>query len=513
MRSDGNPSLKPSADGVLYVSAWSVSLKVRDRHLHVAARTGRDFTEARFAKVGRPRLRRLVIVSKGGAASWESLAWCKGAGVGVLVLDRSGNVLASTGERASGVPALRRAQVEATESEAGLRVVRYLLGRKLAGQGANLKQFFPEDREAIGVVTTAAERIESSRQVRDALLWEAKAASSYWRSFAKLQARFSGGDLGKIPERWCTLGERQSLLSASPRRAITPANAILNYLYQLALFGCSFSLEALGLDPQLGWAHKDAPYRDSAALDLLETVRPAIDGYVASLLADRTFSRKEFIELPDGQVKLAPSLSKLLAESTLARWERAAAEPAEEIARILASSARTPVTVRTRLTQADRKRGRAGAARVEGRRLPSACRMCGELLPVDDRGHARKICDPCFPSFDAERTEHLTTAGKQAFARMRARADDPAQSVAARAKRAEKSRQTSLAIRAWEREHGRASDRTRYAREILPIIRAMSVAELAPSTGLSKFYCRQVQHGERVLHEIHWEKLPGLSVR
>lgn len=126
----------------------------------------------------------------------------------------------------------------------------------------------------------------------------------------------------------------------------------------------------MGLDPGMGWIHRDAPYRDSAALDVLEAIRPDVDSLVLELLSERAFSRLEFVESPNGHVRLAPSLASELASHSLERWQRRAGPIAEEIARLVASSAAHPVRVRTRLTQADRRR-------AEGH---SAARSMGEFL-------------------------------------------------------------------------------------------------------------------------------------
>jgi hypothetical protein len=89
---------------------------------------------------------------------------------------------------------------------------------------------------------------------------------------------------------------------------------------------------------------------------------------------------------------------------------------------------------------------------------------------------------------------------------MRASPDDPARSRAATAKKRDKSRSTSLAMRAWEREHGRG-DPDVYDREILPTIQEMTVPQLMKLTGLSQFHCWKVRKGERRLHVRHWEGL------
>jgi hypothetical protein len=48
-------------------------------------------------------------------------------------------------------------------------------------------------------------------------------------------------------------------------------------------------LPGRGTRPGIGWVRRDAPYRDSAALDLLEPLRPELDGYLLRLIGERTF--------------------------------------------------------------------------------------------------------------------------------------------------------------------------------------------------------------------------------
>ena len=500
-------SIAPSVDGVLYVGAWSVTLRVRNRHLVVSARTGREVAEARLAKIGRPSLRRLVVVTKGGYASWEVLSWLRGIGASLLVMDRSGLILASSGDRATGTPALVRAQVAAAGSQTGLEVVRSLLDAKLAGQLANVVRFRPLETEAQSEIARARVRLGEASTLAEALAAEAKAANTYWGAFAGLQMTFARADLPKIPERWRAAGDRHSALSSSPKKAVTAVHAMINYAYQLAEFEAQLSLCSLGLDPQLGWAHFDAPYRASAALDLLEAIRPTADALIAELIASRTFSRREFIELPTGQVRLAPSLARWLTETALPMFEQAVAPVAEDVARIIGASAGSPVRVRTRLTQADRKRGRSSGRARQTKRMPSACQRCGVMLSIDERGHARRVCEECLPEFEHERTDKLVKGAKQTLSAMRSSTQDPAQSDEARRKRIEKARAMSRAARAWEREHGPVADPAVYEREILPRIRATSVRRLVALTGLSEYYLWKIRKGEGRLHARFWDRI------
>src|SRR2546422_9248546 len=128
---------------------------------------------------------------------------------------------------------------------------------------------------------------------------ESQAAVTYWSGWESEPVRFARRDLGTVPVHWSFVGTRRSALTTtSPRLATTPAQAVINYAAGLAEFACTIGLRAAGLDPDLGWLHRDAPYRAPAALDVQEAIRPVADAFVLDLIRIRTFSRREFGELP-----------------------------------------------------------------------------------------------------------------------------------------------------------------------------------------------------------------------
>ena len=96
----------------------------------------------------------------------------------------------------------------------------------------------------------------------------------------------------------------RSLLVASPRRAVNPANALLNYLYSLLEAEARLALLAVGCDLGFSVIHAEQPYRDSFALDLMEPARPHVDAFVLDLLKSHTFDRSDFFEMRDGGCRL-----------------------------------------------------------------------------------------------------------------------------------------------------------------------------------------------------------------
>lgn len=64
-------------------------------------------------------------------------------------------------------------------------------------------------------------------------------------------------------------------------------NALLSFLYTLLTHEAVAALESVGLDPQVGFLHRDRPGRPSLALDLIEELRPHFADRMAVTLINR----------------------------------------------------------------------------------------------------------------------------------------------------------------------------------------------------------------------------------
>ena len=199
----------------------------------------------------------------------------------------------------------------------------------------------------------------------------------------------------KIPEHWKRFGSRVSPLTNSPRLAVNPANAILNYLYAVLESESRLALAALGLDPGFGVLHNDLRSRDSLASDLMEPVRPKVDALLLNLLTSEQLRREWFFEQRDGNCRLMASFATMLSETAII-WRKEVASFAEWIAKCFWDSRMRPTrsdVPATRLTQRQRSQGRArlsagiGEAQLERLLL---CRMCGQIRTTFDG-----ICPSC----------------------------------------------------------------------------------------------------------------------
>ncbi|MDY6796006.1 MAG: type I-C CRISPR-associated endonuclease Cas1c [Actinomycetota bacterium] len=89
----------------------------------------------------------------------------------------------------------------------------------------------------------------------------------------------------------------------SRRPPMDNMNAVLSFIYALLSHDVKSALEAVGLDPAVGYLHKDRPGRPGLALDLMEELRPFFADRLALSLVNRKQLRgKGFKKTESGSV-------------------------------------------------------------------------------------------------------------------------------------------------------------------------------------------------------------------
>jgi CRISPR-associated protein Cas1 len=82
-------------------------------------------------------------------------------------------------------------------------------------------------------------------------------------------------------------------------------NALLSFVYTMLGSDCASALETVGLDPYVGFLHRDRPGRTSLALDLLEELRPCFaDRFVLTLINNGVIVPGDLQQQENGAVLL-----------------------------------------------------------------------------------------------------------------------------------------------------------------------------------------------------------------
>jgi CRISPR-associated endonuclease Cas1 len=460
--------------GVVTLFGYGIKVRVDRGHLVLSDGIGADRRYFRLPRVNHS-LKRLVIVGADGFLSLSAIRWLADQRVSLSMLERDGRVLVTTGPVRPSDARLRRAQALAHTSGAALPVARELVRQKLEGQEQVAKHKLLDSSTA-DTIARFMNELPAADSIAGVRLIEAQAAHAYWSAWRTLPVNFPKKELPRVPEHWLSFGTRISPLTGSPRLAVTPACAMMNYL------------------------HVDQASRDSLACDLMEPVRPLVDSYLIDWITKQPLKREWFFEQPNGNARLMASLTERLSE-TAPIWARTVAPTAEWVAQALWDSAKKPAlagpSLPTRLTQRRRTEGRGKEYIPQTASAPNPPRVCSGCGVTTRDG---RLCQSCGRQVSREKLIRLAKLGRVV-----------AQTRAAQAKRSVSQTKHEAAKRIWRSLPKPVwPDEKTYMNQIQPRLLSVVISALASALDVSESYAADIRAGRRRPHPRHWQTLAEL---
>lgn len=239
------------------------------------------------------------------------MGYCAEQGITVSYLSMNGRFQARVEGPVSGNVLLRREQYRRTDDPTRCaQIVQNILVGKLHNQRAVLgrglrdhaDKLTDDDKAALTHAHKRLDRImdkvqsETSVDILRGL--EGEAAQSYFGVFDHLIR---------------TTEPAMRFRGRSRRPPMDAVNALLSFLYTLITHDCRSALESVGLDPAVGFLHRDRPGRPSLALDLLEEFRPLLaDRLALSLINLKQLTSKDFQTMDNGAVLLKEGSRKVV---------------------------------------------------------------------------------------------------------------------------------------------------------------------------------------------------------
>jgi CRISPR-associated endonuclease Cas1 len=428
------------------LSGYGLKLTMQRGHLVLEDGLADRRRVCRLSRIDR-EVKRIAVIGHAGTISLDAIRWLHDVKIPLVHLDTDGRVLALVAPDSPDHPTLRRAQARAVDSEVGIAIMRELLRQKLDGQERVLRTF-TAGQLALPQMELGRRALAQATDFLGLRGAEGQAAAAYWSVWGRVKVDFRQSDCDRVPDHWLRFGQRVSALSGSPRLAINPANAMLNYLYAILETEARIALLVVGCDPGIGIQHADQKSRDSMACDVMEAVRPAVDAWLLTYLEQRTMRRQDFLELRNGQCRLMPGLAKDLAQ-TASLWAEKLGPVVEGLARQLYATATAPEQPRRWAQQRPR------------------VRKASTPLPTPLTGHRRRQGRPGVVTMapiamqDAPDVPHSSTT-------------------------------TQLT-------------KEQFLRQVVPALRRIPAVAIAAAVGLSEVYCAKIRAGRGVPHRNHWE--------
>lgn len=239
------------------------------------------------------------------------LGFCAERDVSISFLTEYGRFLASVRGPVSGNVLLRREQYrKADESQLTRDIAANVIAAKIANSRVTVNRTVRDHREKVSIdalkrassqMAGCIRQVDKARTTDEVRGIEGIAAAHYFSVFNHL-----------IIDQKKDFKFRER----SRRPPLDEVNALLSFTYTLLAHDVRSALETVGLDPSVGFLHRDRPGRPGLALDLMEEFRPVIaDRLVLSLINRRQVHRSGFQRAENGAVVMNDDTRKrLLAE-------------------------------------------------------------------------------------------------------------------------------------------------------------------------------------------------------
>ncbi len=269
--------------------------------------------ESILVKAGGETLLRMPVHLLGGVVCLgrvfvtpQALAHCAENGAAVSFLSPNGRFLARVQGPVSGNVLLRRQQYRVADDQAGcVNIARSVLTGKIMNCRTVLRRAARSDRPddaaqtlglAADAMTSILQRLDSGHDLDSLRGLEGEAGAAYFGAFGHMLA---------------SQEKALAFCQRSRRPPLDPVNAMLSFVYTLLAHDVSAACQSVGLDPQVGFLHRDRPGRPSLALDLMEELRPVLaDRLVATLINRRQVSAKDFQTSGSGAVTMSDACRK-----------------------------------------------------------------------------------------------------------------------------------------------------------------------------------------------------------
>lgn len=256
-------------------------------------------------------------------ASPALMGACAERNIELTFMSANGRFLARVTGEVKGNVTLRKQQYKISESsEESLKLARNFMTGKVYNSRWILERAVRDyplrvDTERLkvksGILYQSLQSIRRCETSSQLLGLEGEAASTYFSAFDEL--------ILQQKEQFYFHGRNK-------RPPLDKVNAMLSFAYSLLAGMCGAALEAVGLDPYVGFYHTDRPGRISLALDMMEELRGIMaDRFVLTLINKRIIKGTDFIQKESGAVILNDNGRKMFLNAWQERKQETITHP------------------------------------------------------------------------------------------------------------------------------------------------------------------------------------------
>ncbi len=278
----------------IFINTYGSYLHVKDDMFEIRQK-GDQKEELKTKHIAAQKISSFII-SKGTAISTDAVALALKHNIDIVIVENNGHPIGRFWHSKLGsTTKIRKCQLEASLNEIGLSWIKTWITNKLQNQADYIQDLKKHRKSLTGFLETKKDNILSFKEKIDNMEsknteavaetirgWEGNAGKNYFEALSRA-----------IPENFKFNGR-------SFRPAVDPFNAMLNYAYGILYSRTERVLMLAGLDPYVGFLHRDDYNKKSLVFDYIEPYRIYAEKCVLTLFTTKKVKSSFFDEITGG---------------------------------------------------------------------------------------------------------------------------------------------------------------------------------------------------------------------
>jgi len=300
----------------LFIDSYGTFLHVKDNMFEVKLYINDKTVKKKIA----PGKITSILLSKGTSLSFEAVSLCLSYNIDILFLDFDGTPIGRVWHSKLGsTTKIRKHQLFATLNDVGVKFIKEWIAKKILNREEFLKKL-------------KKHRVQKAKYFDDVIsnleIYIKNIESLKANSMQEIAENVRGyeGSAGRIYFELLSaiLPPEYQFNGRSSRPAKNTFNAFLNYAYGVLYSKVEKSLIIAGIDPYLGFLHRDDYNMKSMVFDFIEPYRIYADEVVFKLFSAKKVKKTHTEQIPngvslnkEGKILLMQSFNKFLDEDKI----------------------------------------------------------------------------------------------------------------------------------------------------------------------------------------------------
>lgn len=296
----------------LYINKYGAYLHIKDGMFQIKYYEDGKEIKKRVP----PQKVQSIMLDKGTALSYEVVKTALEHNIDIVFNENDGTPIGRIWHsRLGSTTKIRKRQLEVSNNEEGVKWMKDWICQKLERQTDVLKELKKHRKAHADLIDTNTQKMKLLQdKIRQLSAEHTDGIADTLRGIEGSSGRYYFSTLSAL------MNENFRFKGRSSRPAKDPFNAFLNYGYGILYSRVEKNLIIAGLDPYVGFLHRDDYNQKSFVFDFIEPYRPYVDIIIYRLFSGKKVNKDHYRAIANG-IGLTKEGKKLIVQSFVEKFD------------------------------------------------------------------------------------------------------------------------------------------------------------------------------------------------